>query len=483
MEQDDHTPQNVLHTDPQERRFKTWRVFTMSFLFCAYTCLYFAFSILSVTTPLIMRDLRFDEKQFGLIITISRAIRFIPKMTGGYVVDIIGGKHMFIIGEIIAGVFTILFAVPLFGSPLWFLITCFCIQQIGTVWPWPSLLKMCSNWIDYKHTGRVMSVMSLSYLFGASFIGLILSGLIKLGFGWRFVYYVSGSILLLSGITAIVFLKNSPSQIGLTYEPQVNPDNAVGEHGTTSGFSSVREFFTLSCLPFLTSLSFWCLVIWYMALTFVRYVFTDWFAIYMSEQIHVNDFIASLSTISFPLFGGIGAVIMGYINDRYSTTTRNLFMIGFEVLLVVFMVLLVLLNIFVEFPGPDDPQSILSYLPVLALSLIGFCTTAPSSITAAISINFGARRISATHSSLLDGMGTIMTMLSGTVGGALLDKSKEGWTKLFIVLSACSLFIVITNVLLIFVERLEHRKKEQNNVNINNNEHDLLMEENTTVNE
>ncbi len=432
----------------------------MVLLFCAYTCLYFAFSILSVTTPAIMRDLKIEEKEFGWIITISRGVRFIPKLLGGFAVDIIGGKRMFVIGELIAGLFTIVFAIPIFNSSLWFLITCVCIQQLGTIWPWPALLKVVSHWIDYKYTGRVMSVMSLSYLFGASIIGLILSGLIKLDLGWRFVWYTSGGLLVLSGLVSFLILKDSPAHLGLSqFEPEINPDNALGAQGSVSGFANIKEFFVHACLPFLKTASFWCLGVWYMSLCFVRYVFMDWFTVYMSEQIHTSDFVSSLSSICFPLFGGVGALVMGYINDRCSTTVRNLFMIAFEALLVLFLLLLCLLNVFVEYP-PAGTDRAISYLPVVALSLIGFCTIAPSSVTAAISINFGGRKISAAHSSLLDGMGTVMAMLSGSVGTAFLDKSKQGWTKLFILLTVCSVFIILSNIVLIFVERHERKPKE-----------------------
>ncbi|KAL0484952.1 10 TM domain-containing transmembrane protein [Acrasis kona] len=445
------------------KRFERWRLFTMVFLWCAYSCLYFAFSILSSTQSLIISGLVSSKKDIGLIITIFRGVRFLPKLTGGYVVDIFGGDWMFGIGQIIAGLGTIFFGLPLFGSSFWYLTTTSCIQQIGTVYPWPGLIKICSNWIDYKSTGIVMSIMSLSYLFGASIVTFIISLFIKLNLGWRFVYYLSGSILTASGILSLIFLKQSPSKLSLSqYEPRVNPDNVLGREGNETGFKGLSDFFATSCLPFLRTGSFYCVLVWYMALTFVRYVFSDWFTLYMTEQIHTTPFISTLSSAGFTLFGGLGAVVMGYVNDKYSTKVRNIFMIVLEVILCLLLAFMCAFNYYVDLS--KNNSFVISSLPVVALSLVGFCGIAPSSVTAAMSINFGGRKVSATHSSLLDGFGTLMTMLSGTVGRSLLDESSMGWTRLFFLLFCCSLFIVASNILIIFVEKLESQRKIAQNL-------------------
>jgi OPA family glycerol-3-phosphate transporter-like MFS transporter len=103
------------------------------------------------------------------------------------------------------------------------------VQSTG----WAGMVKITSRWFSYSSYGRVMGVISLSYLFGDAASRELMSLLIGAGLGWRGVFYAAAGILGALLLINLLFLRETPEQISLR-EPPANPANLLGEQGKKS---------------------------------------------------------------------------------------------------------------------------------------------------------------------------------------------------------------------------------------------------------
>lgn len=471
---------------------------------------------LATLGPLIQEDLKISTSEFGVILTTSRLVRLIPKLLSGFIVDAFSAKLMFVAGTGITALGTIAFALPIFGSRIWYLTMCWSAMNIATTVCWPALVKIAGRWSHSNEIGRVLGVLSLSYLFGDGLTRGFLSLLVLSGLSWRWIMYISSSILLLITLLGMAFLRSSPKSIGRP-EPDSDPrsvevrtvkeriesepflpsahdhseqstpaeqqeqrqqqeqsvpqvaatdvnKSAGGEEKEEDNFSlrklGPRKFFMVMMWPIFSSGSFWLLGVVYFGLTMIRYVFNDWFAIYMFEVGHTPKSVSAIISVVFPVSGGIGVVVMGWLQDRLSPLKRKVAMLVFEAVVMVWLFGLLLTDLFVNFSINENPWAIA--LPIVLYTLIGFSLLAPYSLPAAsLSVRFGGKHMSATLSGLMDGIGSVGSIVSGLIGGFMLDGSRGGWSMLFGAQMICCAVILFFTILYILAEvrQTKMRKK------------------------
>eukprot|EP01080_Neovahlkampfia_damariscottae_P012846 gene12846-7195_t len=301
-------------------------------LLAVYGSSYLAVGVLSISTPLMVRTPNFNYSQVSLAIIFSKVFRFIPKLFSGTIVDIFGGKLMAISSHLsVSIVMCLIFITPRSNNFQWFLVL-FIVQNIFTTVSWPSVVKISSQLFHYKSIGKVMSVISLSFLVGDAFSRLYLTFFIFIGFNWQYLFLITGVTMGIFGICGQLLIKNSPTDVGFE-EPEANPDNLLGEHGNDSQIVLDSENFKKTFLPIFISPSFWLLALTYTILTFMRYLILDWIPAFLVAYANSRDDIASLGSVLPPLLGGASTLLMGYFNDKFPKNLRNFTMIIFEIFL------------------------------------------------------------------------------------------------------------------------------------------------------
>lgn len=155
---------------------------------------------------------------FGTTFMLSGLLRPVS----GYLADRYSARTIALLGVALMGI--TLFLIP-FITSLMQLYLIFVVMSVGvTLGTGPTLTKIISSWF-HSNRGLVLGIVQ-----GGGSVGAIIlvpaASIFIILFDWREAYVFLGIFLILFVVPlAVVFLKNSPDEVGLT--PHVSGDDAV----------------------------------------------------------------------------------------------------------------------------------------------------------------------------------------------------------------------------------------------------------------
>ena len=343
----------------------------------------------------------------------------IGKFPSGSLADRFGGKRNFLFGMCGSVLFTLLFAssgaVPVFtvawmGNRL--------VQSLG----WADAVKIVSRWFPHGRYGAVMGVISLSFLFGDAACRQFMAFLISVGLGWRAVFLVSAAVLSAVLAACAWLIRESTSEVGEP-EPAENPGNLFFNQAASENSISLQALLK----PFLGSGVFWLACALSLGTTILRETFTLWTPTYFSQTTGMTAADAASASALFPFFGGVSVLLCGWLSDRLGLRGRAMIM-----LVGLFLAAVVLLALALGII-PSTRTALAIVIGVIAVLILG-----PYSFLAgAISLDFGGKQGSGTASGLIDGVGYLGGILSGSGVAHLTVRS--GWSSAFLVLAGFAL--------------------------------------------
>jgi OPA family glycerol-3-phosphate transporter-like MFS transporter len=180
---------------------------------------------------------------------------------------------------------------------------------------WPPTVKVMSNWFTAHQRGRMMGVLGTSYQLGSA-LTISGAGLLATAFGnWRAAFLVPASLFFLSTVHAMLRLREKPERADLTTD--------AGDQKTPLALLAaprlpVREALWLT----LSNPRIWVLAVGLFGLDVVRYGFLDWAPGHLQKAQASGISAAALKTAVLPLAGAAGALVSGWITDRYFQSRR-----------------------------------------------------------------------------------------------------------------------------------------------------------------
>jgi OPA family glycerol-3-phosphate transporter-like MFS transporter len=399
-----------------------WQTINLALLVAGYAGYYLCRSDLSVTMPLLIRELsargwNANEARvmLGSVASLGVLAYAIGKFPSGSFADLFGGRRNFLLGMGGSIGFTLLFAAS--GSlPLFTLVWMSnrLVQSLG----WSGAVKIAAQWFPFQQYGTVMAIVSLSYLFGDAAARQFMGLLISQGLGWRAVFLAAAAILAVLFV-ACLWLRESPSQAGEP-EPPENPQNLFVTETDKYGAPRLGELLR----PFLHSRVFWLACALSLGMTLLRETFSLWTPTYFGQATGMTPGDAASASALFPFFGGISVIFCGWLSDRLGRGGRAALMLGGLALAGV-----VLLVLAIGLPRDSRTWS------VVLVALVGCLVIGPYSFLAgAISLDFGGKRGGGTASGFIDGIGYFGGVLAGDSMARI--SVNYGWTGAFLVLAA-----------------------------------------------
>jgi OPA family glycerol-3-phosphate transporter-like MFS transporter len=418
---------------------RTWssrQILTIALLAFGYAGYYFCRSDYSVALPLLLAEHPGAASQirFGEIASLGVLAYAIGKFPSGALADLFGGKRNFLGGMFGAIVFTLLFMAG-GGFPVFTLawIGNRFVQSLG----WAGLVKIASKWFSFSSYGTVMALLSLSYLFGDAGSREIMSLLLAHGMGWRGLFATGAGILIVLFVASLFLLRDSPAGLGLP-EVQENPLNVYAD-GHADGRESTGMMSIL--LPLFASTSFWLVCILSLCTTLLRETFNLWTPTYFTQFVGLSNSAAASSSALFPLAGGVAVMIAGVLSDRLGPLGRG--RILYTGLFLTTIALVVLAQI---------KTHTAAFIPVTLVALVAFLLIGPYSYLAgAMSLDFGGQRGCATASGVIDGVGYLAGVLSGSAMAKV--EVTFGWQSMFLLLAAVALVSAFVAALAVAVQR------------------------------
>jgi OPA family glycerol-3-phosphate transporter-like MFS transporter len=179
-----------------------WQLRTAAGLFVGYSAYYLCRSNLAVAAPLLIREFGsqgLDKEMMGQLASVGVLFYALGKVFNGVLGDFLGGKKIFLLGMVGAVLATVAFGL---GQGVAVFFVAWAANRLVQSMGWAGLVKLTANWFSYRSYGRIMGLLSLSYLVGDIVAKLVLGQLLDLGLGWR------GLFMAAAGVLALVALAN-----------------------------------------------------------------------------------------------------------------------------------------------------------------------------------------------------------------------------------------------------------------------------------
>lgn len=410
VEQADAAPSWQRSTALEARGEWFWQAVTVAALLIGYAGYYVCRSNLSVAASLIASDAGLtgmSNAVLGAIASAGVLAYALGKPMTGVAGDVVGGRRMFLLGMWGAVAATVAFGL---GTGVWALSAAWVANRFVQSAGWGALTKLVAQWFAPARHGRVIAVLSLSYLFGDAAARFALGSMLDVGYGWRAVFFASAALLAVVAVGVGAALRERPRDRGLP-EPAASPVTVYGAEGLEPGATSVRALVT----PLLASPTFWLVCVLSCGLTLVREAFNIWIPTHLTATYGMSPGSAARWSALFPLMGGLSVLVVGAATDRLGPGRRMLvaapLVLGAGVLTFAASSSVVM----------HDERLGLVSLGAIAALLIG-----PYSLLAgALALELGGKRGASTAAGLIDTAGYLGAMLSGVAVGAAADT--YGW--------------------------------------------------------
>ena len=372
---------------------KNWKLRIFIFAWIGYALFYFCRANFSIAIPGIISEFGYTKTELGAVGSALFFAYAIGQVINGQFGDLIGARRLVTIGIIVSSISNFIFG--FLGG----------IVQMMIVWGingyfqsmgWSPNVKLIGNWFPLKQRGKIMGIFGSCYQVGNA-LSWLLSGFLASNYGWRYVFWIPSLIFGLSSIMYYWAIRDNPNNVSEKLD-------SIGLRNT------LKETLNNKWIWFV-SFSFFFVDI-------VRYGFFVWAPSFLFEVQNAPITVASLKVAIIPIIGSLGAVISGWITQRFMSDRR-----GF-----IASILLFLLGIF-SWIYPLIPVDLWIH-GVLCFAIIGFCTYGSHVLmVATMPVDLSKKGCSASATAFIDGFGYLGATVVSIVSGWLIDN--YGWSVSF----------------------------------------------------
>lgn len=369
--------------------------------YAAYFFYYFCRKHLGVATPAMVES-GFSDLTIGWVQTAYGICYAIGQFLSGALGDRLGPRIALTAGMILSGIATLAFGMfPFIGV----LVVALSINGLFQSTGWPNACKVVSQWVGFRHRGRVMGFWMTCYIFG-SMLANVAAGYVLGNHGWREVFLVTGITVIVIGIVQGIFLINRPEDRGYQLERRAS---SAPSGDAKSGFMlMIRQPAVL------------LLGLAYTGLKFVRYTFFAWCPYYLASKVGLANDASAYVSNGFEVGGVIGLAAGGWFGDRYFSNNR----VRLALVALLGMIAAVLVFRMISQGGGVWGN-------VAGLAAIGFFLyIADSIVSGTAAQDIGGAESTASAAGIINGIGSTAQLFSGVVPIWL--KNTWGWDAVFV---------------------------------------------------
>jgi OPA family glycerol-3-phosphate transporter-like MFS transporter/OPA family sugar phosphate sensor protein UhpC-like MFS transporter len=398
-------PKPVTVADPAEirARYKPWQVQILFSTIIGYAIFYFVRKNLSVAMPVMAQTLHLNNKVLGAFLTLHGLVYGASKFWHGIVGDRANARTLMVTGIVGSAVFNLFFGMSstavAFGI-FWMINGYF--QGMG----FPPCARLLTHWFSPKELASKFSIWNTSHCIGGGLI-VILCGYLVAG-GWRYCFFVPAVLAILCAYYLARTLPDTPESVGL---PEVEGTHEVVKEETNAEFREMlmKRVFRNKYIWLISASNFFVYTI--------RYAVFDWGPKMLMETKHYRITHAAWMLAGFECAGAIGALIAGWMTDRFFN--------GRAMRVAVFAMALAGVSLWLFWKAPHQTE----WESSLLLCSTGFFIYCPQCLVATAVANLATKRAAATAVGLTSVFGYGSTLLSGEGLGALVDYA--GWNAGF----------------------------------------------------
>jgi MFS transporter, ACS family, hexuronate transporter len=275
---------------------------------------------LSITAPLISRDLHLDPAQLGIVFSSFFVGYALFCFVGGYASDRFGPKKVLSISMLVWSLFCGLTA------GVFSIASLLVVRVVFGMGEGPycaNINKLVSNWFSRKDQATAIGVANSGQSFGAALAGPIV-GFIAVSAGWRMSFVIIAAVGVLWVLAWMAWAKDKPEvapESGLDARQEraeMQPRAASGVAGTTGAAEPLRAYLLRPAI-LATAFAFF-------GYAYILYFFLSWFPSYLTMAHHLSIQKMSVVSVIPWLVGTTGLVAGGFVCDWiYRKTGRAIF--------------------------------------------------------------------------------------------------------------------------------------------------------------
>lgn len=411
-------PADVIETDSAEiaRKYRIWQTRVLIFSIVGYATFYFVRKNLGVAMPLMGKELGITKTNLGLFLTLHGVIYGVSKFLNGFLADRSNARVFMAVALMASALLNVAFgsssAVVAFGL-VWMANGWF--QGMG----FPPCARLIANWFPPKQLATKFSIWNSSHNIGSIGV-LLLCGFLVSGKlfapNWRLCFFVPAIIAAVIAVVLWFMLPDTPPSVGL---PEFEGTQVeLPEKKSHEDFKAFvfQQVFCNKYIWLLSGANFFVYTI--------RYAVFDWGPTLLTEAKHIPIMNAVVMLSGFEVFGLIGALLGGWITDR--------FLGGRAARACVIYMALAGVSILLVWKVQTQSQLLITGL----LCATGFFVYGPQCLLAIACANLATKRAAATAVGLTSIFGYASTTLSGWGLGYVVQH--YGWNVGFAGLIGCA---------------------------------------------
>jgi OPA family glycerol-3-phosphate transporter-like MFS transporter len=405
------------------RRFRNWFPLGIT-----YATFYMGRYNLNVTSQTMMDSFHLSKAQFGTIATAGFWTYALAVIINGPLSDRIGGKKAILIGATGAAIMNLIIGLLFLngwqtkivvGMSLLYAVNQY-FQAFGAL----AIVKINAPWFHVRERGVFGGIFGAMISLGY-FLAITVGGWILAGMNWYWVFLIPAMAITLMGTLDFFLVKNTPPEAGFA---AINTADATADDPNRDkpvDWIHLKRIFTNPTIMILVAAEF--------CTGFVRQGLMLWFVPFLKEVhgIKPGTRLFSIASIGVTIGGVAGALLCGYLSDRWFQSRRPpvafIFYIGQIISLIVL--------------GR-------AATPGLAAFMIGITCMwifgVHGMLSGTASMDFGGTRAASTVAGTLDGVQYLASGLTGFLLGHFLDKyGWDVWTLLIIPFSMIGAILML----------------------------------------
>jgi sugar phosphate permease len=409
-------------TDPGEiaSEYRRWQRRVLVSSIIGYATFYFVRKNLSIAMPFMEKGLHIQKTQLGLFLTMHGLLYGVSKFANGFLGDRANARVMMVSGLAMSAILNILFG---FNST---------VIALGIIWTlngwfqgmgFPPCARLMANWFSPKQLATKFSLWNMSHPIGGGLIVIMCGYLV--GINWRLCFFVPAAIALVCAVFLWLTLPDTPPSVGL---PEVAgtqcgatadepAETVTGKLRKETNQESNQEFRAFVYQQVFRNKYIWIVSFANFFVYIIRYAVLDWGPTLLTESKHIKIAHAGWMVGGFEFFGLFGALVGGWLTDRWFGGR------AVRVCLIYMILAGVAVFLFWRIPG----QSELATAGLLGAA--GFFIYGPQCLLAVAAANLATKKAAATAIGLTSIFGYASTVLSGWGLGALVQS--YGWNVAF----------------------------------------------------
>jgi len=392
------------------------RVFVLTWL--SYATYYFARKNFPVAKRTIETQLGVSPAGLAVIDTTYLTTYAVGQFAGGWLGDRIGSRRLIGYGMICSAALIAAFGAS--SSAMLFALF-FGLNGFVQATGWPGNVKAMAAWYGPTERGKVMGFWSTCFQVGP-LAATALAAYLLAHFGWRTAFLGPAVWVALVGLLVLLFLQEGP----LDTRQKPRPTGAAVKAAMAEAMRN----------PIV-----WLLGASYFGMKLIRYCIDFWLPYYLEKSLgYPRDTAAYVST-AFQFGGIFGAIIIGWISDRWFPGRRG----------AVAAICTVALAASLALYGRVAPLGLA--VNFASMALVGFCLFGPDALISGVAAqDLGGPLAAASVAGFINGCGSVGAIAEGALVHGV--STRFGWQAVF---QALMLLAAGSSLLLGAVWRLQRQ--------------------------